>query len=246
MAGRTSSATERALRRHISGGESVAASARAEGVNPSTLFRAIARQRLTEGEATSQARTVIVGAGALGRELAQWLRLAGRTEPVVYLDDTSRGPQVIGSVDSYERLPGDEVLIAIANPAARQAVAERIQAASFSDPSAKVGACTIGVGTLLMPNALVSVNATLGECCIVNTGSSVGHDVTLGDYCTLSSQVDITGRVRVGKRVMFGTGARVLPGIAIGDDAVIGAGAVVVRDVPAGITVFGNPARAVA
>jgi len=35
----------------------------------------------------------------------------------------------------------------------------------------------------------------------------------------------------------------VLPGVTIGDDALIGAGSVVTRDVPAGVTVVGNPAR---
>ena len=43
----------------------------------------------------------------------------------------------------------------------------------------------------------------------------------------------------------IGGGAIVLPGVTIGDDAVVGAGSVVTRDVPAGATVVGNPARAV-
>jgi len=37
----------------------------------------------------------------------------------------------------------------------------------------------------------------------------------------------------------------VLPSVTIGDDAIVGAGSVVTRDVPAGRTVVGNPARAV-
>jgi maltose O-acetyltransferase len=49
--------------------------------------------------------------------------------------------------------------------------------------------------------------------------------------------------VRIGTNVWIGGGAIILPGISIGDDAVIGAGSVVTRDVGAGQTVLGNPAR---
>lgn len=51
--------------------------------------------------------------------------------------------------------------------------------------------------------------------------------------------------VRIGANVWIGGGAILLPGVTVGDDAVIGAGAVVTRDVPAGTTVAGNPARPV-
>jgi maltose O-acetyltransferase len=43
--------------------------------------------------------------------------------------------------------------------------------------------------------------------------------------------------------VWIGGGALILPGVSVGDDAIVGAGAVVTRDVPAGATVTGNPAR---
>ena len=51
--------------------------------------------------------------------------------------------------------------------------------------------------------------------------------------------------VRIGRHAWIGGGAIILPGVTIGDDAVIGAGSIVTRDVPAGVTVVGNPARAV-
>ncbi len=49
--------------------------------------------------------------------------------------------------------------------------------------------------------------------------------------------------VVIGENVWIGGGAIILPGVTIGDDAVIGAGSVVTRDVGAGTTVVGNPAR---
>lgn len=49
--------------------------------------------------------------------------------------------------------------------------------------------------------------------------------------------------VSIGRNVWIGGGAMVLPGVTVGDDATIGAGAVVTRDVAAGATVAGNPAR---
>ena len=51
------------------------------------------------------------------------------------------------------------------------------------------------------------------------------------------------GAVRLGNNVWLGTHVVILPGVQIGDGAVIGAGAVVTRDIPAGQTWAGVPAR---
>ena len=49
--------------------------------------------------------------------------------------------------------------------------------------------------------------------------------------------------VNIGRNVWIGGHVTIMPGITVGDDAVIGAGAVVTRDVSAGATVAGVPAR---
>lgn len=49
--------------------------------------------------------------------------------------------------------------------------------------------------------------------------------------------------VTIGRNVWIGGHAIILPGVSVGDDAIIGAGSVVTRDVAAGQTVAGNPAR---
>jgi UDP-2-acetamido-3-amino-2,3-dideoxy-glucuronate N-acetyltransferase len=49
--------------------------------------------------------------------------------------------------------------------------------------------------------------------------------------------------VTVGKGASIGSGSTILGGVVIGERSVVGAGSVVTRDVPAGATVAGNPAR---
>ncbi|MEM8591324.1 MAG: sugar O-acetyltransferase [Pseudomonadota bacterium] len=49
--------------------------------------------------------------------------------------------------------------------------------------------------------------------------------------------------ITIGADVWIGGGALILPGVSVGDNAIIGAGAVVTKDVPAGSTVAGNPAK---
>ncbi|MFV2054203.1 DapH/DapD/GlmU-related protein, partial [Aliiroseovarius sp. YM-037] len=55
--------------------------------------------------------------------------------------------------------------------------------------------------------------------------------------------LEIAHPVTIGANVWIGGGAIVLPGVSVGDGAIIGAGSVVTRNVPAGATVAGNPAR---
>jgi maltose O-acetyltransferase len=49
--------------------------------------------------------------------------------------------------------------------------------------------------------------------------------------------------IRIGANVWIGGGALIMPGVSIGDNAIVGAGSVVTRNVAAGTTVAGNPAR---
>ena len=83
----------------------------------------------------------------------------------------------------------------------------------------------------------------------VERGALVGQEAYL---CTGTHDLTnpawplVTGPIRIGGNAFVGARAFVLAGITIGDNAIVGAGSVVTKNVPAGTTVAGNPARILA
>ncbi len=80
---------------------------------------------------------------------------------------------------------------------------------------------------------------------VIGETAEVGEDVVIFHGTTLGGTSMDPGKRHptVGDRVMIGSGAKVLGPINIGDDVQIGANAVVVKDVPAGNTAVGVPAK---
>jgi serine O-acetyltransferase len=97
--------------------------------------------------------------------------------------------------------------------------------------------------------------ATIGRRVFIDHGMGVvvGETAEIGDDCTLYHGVTLGGvkwektkrHPTLGRSVVVGAGAKILGPILVGDGAKVGSNAVVVRDVPAGATAVGIPARIV-
>jgi serine O-acetyltransferase len=95
--------------------------------------------------------------------------------------------------------------------------------------------------------------ATIGRRFFIDHGMGVviGETAEIGDDCTIYHGVTLGGTTwnkgkrhpTLGRGVVIGAGAKVLGPILVGENARIGSNAVVVKDVPAGATAVGIPAR---
>ena len=202
---------------------------------------------------------VIAGAGEFGRELYWTIKGANGygTEFDIkgYLDDAPEPEKVaklqkplLGSTKEYQISEDDVFTCAIANPAAREVVIQKLldKGAKFISIVHKTaiihGSVNLGKGMVVCPFTVIGDSSVIGDYVVLNGFSAIGHDCVVGEYTCMMSHVDVTGHANVGRRVFIGGGAGTVPGVKIGDDAYIGAGSVVLKKVNPGIKVFGNPA----
>lgn len=154
---------------------------------------------------------------------------------------------IINSLKIVKSAPNVALIIAIGNNLIRKKISSRfcdynffssIHKSAFVSPSA-----TVGLGTVVMVNAIINSDAKIGNHVIINTAALIEHDCIIEDFVHISPKVLLSGNVSIGLGSHLGSGVIVIPGIKIGKWCTVGAGTVVINDVPDGATIVGNPGK---
>jgi sugar O-acyltransferase (sialic acid O-acetyltransferase NeuD family) len=206
-------------------------------------------------------KTILVfGAGGHAKVVLDILERQRRYEVIGLVgrkheNGTILGYPIIGSDEDSALLARWDCsgIIAVGDNAIRSRIAGRVirsvpcfRFVSAIHPRASIGkGVMVGDGSVIMAGVVINTGAVIGQHCIINTNASVDHDSRLEDFVFVAPGVSIGGNARVGAWSAIYIGACVAPGISIGENTIVGAGATVVRDLPAGVVAYGNPAKVV-
>lgn len=205
---------------------------------------------------------IIIGARGWGREVfaaVQGTRGYRSGEFVIkgFLDskiDALEGlngnyPPILCAPEDYIIQPDDVFFVAMGEPKWRKYYAEMMaqKGASFMtiicDGAYINPTATIGEGSFVAGWSCISDNVVLGRHTIIHTFCALGHDAQVGDYSSIEAYAFLGGYARVGQESVMHVRSTLIRHKCIGNQVEVGASSVVIRNVPDGLHVFGNPAK---
>lgn len=205
----------------------------------------------------------IYGASGFGKEVMPLVRQHYsqlNQDNIIFIDDGGRLEQLDGyRVLTYQQFmqhPATQkaVTIAIADSQVREKlnaklVQDNIEIINvIANNALQYDNITMGKGSIICGFVHLTSNIKIGKGFHANIYSYIAHDCVIGDFVTFAPRVSCNGNVHIEDHAYIGTGAVLRQGtpdkpLIIGKGAIVGMGAVVTKDVPAGVTVVGNPAR---
>ncbi len=191
----------------------------------------------------------LYGAGGHSKVVLEIIEANGKSVKG-FIDDNLKAIEFQGIAVNEYRKDMSPIIISIGNNFIRKSIVSRIEKErrpvfeTVVHPSCIISKrVKVEEGTVIMQGAIIQNGSEIGKHCIINTASSIDHDCIVSDFVHISPHATLCGGVTIGEGSWIGADAVVLQGVRIGKWCTIGAGSVVVKDVPDGVTAYGNPCR---
>jgi len=207
----------------------------------------------------SRKNLYIIGARGFGRELVGNFRLwNGFLDKYVikgFLDDKSSAldgygeyPPIVSGVEVFQPHTDDVFVCALGVVSWRKKYIQMVldKGGKFDtivSPLATVHtSAKVGAGCVILNNAIISSDVSVGDHVLCHAGVLLGHDTKIGNHVVIESFAFTGGFASVGDDATLHTRATILPHKKVGVGATVGAGSTVISNVKTGKTVFGVPA----
>jgi sugar O-acyltransferase (sialic acid O-acetyltransferase NeuD family) len=207
-------------------------------------------------------KLVIVGTGGSAYDVLDIVEAINAIRPTWwvagFLDDArvpgSRhlGLRVLGRLRDARELPGHKFINVIGSDSSFRRRPDIVaslgleawQFATLVHPGASVSArARLGRGVYVAHGVSISGGVVVGDHVSFCPGCIIGHDSVIDNHVLLAPGSVVSGFVHLGQACYVGAHSVIRQRLQVGEQGMVGMGAVVVRDVPEGQVVVGNPAR---
>ena len=148
---------------------------------------------------------LILGAGGYGKTVADVAQQLGCYNSIRFLDDGQTGENILGKCERYADFLNEntEVYPAFGNNVFRKNWIIRLQSEGISiptliHPSAYVSPMAqVGMGSVVLPMAVVNTGVRVGDGCIINIGALIDHDSVVENYVHLAPGAIVKAENRI-------------------------------------------------
>src|SRR5690554_916115 len=200
---------------------------------------------------------IIVGAGTYGQVYAEYLKedynILGFIDDNEILSNTEiNGIKVLGNfnflLNSIDI--SVNVFIPIGNNKTRVELFKKVINKGFKTPNfihktTQIhSSVKIGKGVYILPGTQIMPLTEIKDFVLISMGANIAHHVIIEDGCFFSQGSNIGASIYFKENVFCGIASTIMTGVkTVGLKSFIGAGAVIIKDVPDGAKVGGNPGR---